>query len=85
MGICYFNGEKSHTIYINEEGIFYPVDRSNIDVEQIYERLPNSLNQVTVGDFNGDGSTDLTSTIVYHSPNMWDHMDIITLLNTEVL
>jgi hypothetical protein len=80
-----FNGEKSHTIYINEEGVFYPANRSNIDVEQILQGEPNSLNQVRVGDFNGDGSADLSLMSVSHSPTMFDHMYIHTLLNTEVV
>jgi hypothetical protein len=78
-----FSGDKSHTIYINEDGIFKPVSRENIDVARLEGRSdPNPLTQVRVGDFNGDSSVDLAFNIV-NGP--WDNMEIMTLTNVETI
>ena len=78
-----FSGDKSHTIYINEAGVFRPVLRDNIDVNKLSGRSePNSLNQVRVGDFDGDGANDLVFNVVNGS---WDSIDIMMLTNVEVI
>ena len=78
-----FSGDKSHTIYINEDGIFKPVSRENIDVARLEGRSdPNPLTQVRVGDFDGDSSVDLAFNIV-NGP--WDNMEIMTLTNVETI
>lgn len=77
-------GTKSHTIYINEGGVYRPVNRQDIDVNNLmlYQNEPNSLNQVRVGDFNGDGVSDLLANVVYGG---FDEVRLITHLNAEVL
>jgi len=78
-----FSGESSHTFYINEGGVYKPVLRSNIDVDKLTGRSePNSLNQVRVGDFDGDNTIDLAFNVVNGA---WDSMEIMTLTNVEVI
>ena len=78
-----FTGDKSHTIYINEDGVYKPASRENLDVNKITGKSdPNSLNQVRTGDFNGDSATDLAFNVVYGA---WDSMEIMTLTNVEVI
>lgn len=71
-----YEGDKSSTIFINEEGVYYPVDRSALSTEAqvpIVDLMPANL--------DGAGPIDF----VQLSINQNDTWDLISHVNTDIM
>ena len=71
-----YEGDKSSTIFINEEGVYYPVDRSALSTEAqvpIVDLMPANL--------DGAGPIDF----VQLSINQNDTWDLVSHVNTEIM
>ena len=71
-----YEGEKSSTIFINDGGVFYPAERSDLITEAqvaISDLMPANL--------NGEGAIDF----VQLSKNPNDTWDLISHVNTDIM